>query len=238
MGEYAQFPEQQGGWVPSQGYPPAPYAPQQLIYPVNPAAYPLLDPIPVVRQRDFGPVVVYFILIAVILGVGVADLGFTHWMSYCAIDIGLLKYTFMGSSMDLRDVANFFCLIPFHFEGCGDTCEITKSLYKAGVITFSLGIAALTSLLLSVVFLAVLLCKPRWSLLGYSVRGALALGGFLWIAGSITYWVYFGQVKEETSDTEVEAGLGLAGVVAGLLVLAAVVGMVAVSKAQLPVHSS
>lgn len=241
MGDYAHLSEQQGpqteAWRPQYGYPSAPsalYAPQQPIYPVNPAAYPLLQPIPVARQRDFGPAVVYFILILLILGLGIADLGFTHWVHYCTLEVGLLRYTYGESSLYLHDAVDFFCLIPLNFDGCGETCHISRLLYKAGLVTFSLGTAGLSALLLSLLFLGILLCKPRWSLLGYSVRGALALGGFLWIAGAVTYWAYFAVVKEQARHTEIGTGLGLAGVTGGLVLLACVVGMVAVSKASLP----
>ena len=244
MGDYAQLPEQQSlenrGWSPQQGYPyaqilpSAPYQPLSVpVYPVNPAAYPLLPPIPVPRSRDFGPAIVYFVLIALILSLGVVDLGFIHWMNYCLLDVGLLQCNYDHSEMYLKDAMTWFCLIPFDFDGCGNTCDVSRILYKAGLITFSLCIASLSSLLLSVLFLVILLFKPHWSLVGYSVRGAVALGGFLWVAGTVTYWAYFTVVRDEARHTEIGAGLGIAGVVGGLVVLACVVGMVAVSKAQM-----
>lgn len=241
MGDYAQLQGRENrDWMPQQGYPyalsqpSAPYQPLSVpIYPVNPAAYPLLPPIPVSRSRDLGPAIVYFILIALILGLGIADLCFTHWMNYCLLDIGLLECNYEHSELNLKDAMTWFCLIPFEFDGCGNTCDVFRILYKAGIITFSLCIASLSSLLLSVLFLAMLLFKPYWSLLGYSVRGAVALGGFLWVAGTVTYWAYFTVVKGQARHTEIGAGLGIAGVVGGLVVLACVVGMVAVSKAQM-----
>ncbi len=246
MGDYAQLPEQQSlenrGWAPQQGYPfvpnlpSAPHQPLSApIYPVNPAAYPLLPPLPVARSQDLGPAIVYFVLIALILGLGIADIGFTHWMNYCLLDVGLIQYNYEDSELDLKDAVDLFCLIPFDFDGCGNTCHISRLLYKAGIITFSLCLASLSSLLLSVLFLLILLCKPHWSLLGYSARGALALGGFLWIAGAVTYWGYFAVIRGQARHTEIGAGLGIAGVIAGLVVLACVVGMVAVSKARIRV---
>jgi len=243
MGDYVHLPGPQGpqaaAWMPQHGYPSlfsAPYAPQQPIYPVNPAAYPLLQPIPVARPQDFGPAVVYFVLIVLILGLGTADLGFTHWVHYCGLEVGLLQHIYGDSAMYLHDAVDFFCIIPLEFDGCGETCHISRLLYKAGIVTFSLCVASLSALLLSLLFLAVLLCKPRWSLLGYSARGALALGGFLWAAGTVTYWAYFAVVKGQARYTEIGTGLGLAGVTGGLVLLACVVGMVAVSKVHLSSH--